>query len=117
MTDRSPARPMSVREAMDRVLAAEREAQAQIESCRTDAERIQSDARDRARRIKETTQRRISDVHAASHRQTAARIREMRREAARLRAAIDYEPAQSTAVRKAAQNLARRLTSGHNDDH
>ena len=50
-------------------------------------------------------------------RQTAARIREMRREAARLRAAIDYEPAQSTAVRKAAQNLARRLTSGHNDDH
>jgi len=116
MADRSPARPMSVREAMDRVLAAEREAQRQIESCRADAEGILSDARDRARRIKETTQRRISDVHAASHRQTAARIREMRRETAQLGAAIDYEPAQSTAVSKAAQNLARRLTSRDHDD-
>lgn len=116
MTDRSPARHMPVREAMDRVLAAEREAQRQIESCRSDAEQILSDARDTARRIKETTQRRISDVHAASHRQTAARIREMRREAAQLSAAIDYEPAQSTAVSKAAQILARRLTSGHHDD-
>ncbi|UCC15043.1 MAG: hypothetical protein JSW21_03585 [Gammaproteobacteria bacterium] len=116
MTDRSPARPMSVREAMDRVLAAEREAQGQIETCRSDAEQILSDARDRARRIKETTQRRISDVHAASHRQTAARIREMRREAAQLGAAIDYEPAQSKAVSEAAKHLARRLTSRHHDD-
>ncbi len=117
MADRSSDRPMSVREAMDRVLAAEREAQEQLETCRKEADRIISAAREKARGIQETTHGRISRIHAASSRATAARIRNMRRETARKSAAIDYEPTQSEAVNHAARRLARRLTSRDHDDH
>ena len=116
MADRPTGRTTSVAEAMDRVLAREREAQDQLESCRTEAEQILSDAREAARRIQETTQHRISRIHAASNRATAARIRDMRRQASKKTAAIDYEPTQSEAVARAAQRLARRLTSRDHEE-
>lgn len=116
MADRPAGRPTSVREAMDRVLASEREAQAQLETCRAEADQILARARDSVRRIQETTQRRISRIHAAANRATAARIRDMRRETSRKSAAIDYEPTQSEAVARAASRLALRLTSPDHDD-
>lgn len=116
MADRSPDPPMSVREAMDRVLAAEREAQEQLEACQVEADRIIAAAREKTRGIQETTRGRIGRIHAASNRETAARIRSMRRETAKKSAAIDYEPTQSEAVARAARRLARRLTSRSHDD-
>jgi vacuolar-type H+-ATPase subunit H len=116
MADRPSGRTTSVAEAMDKVLAREREAQEQLESCRKEAEQILADARETARHIQETTQRRISRIHAASNRATAARIRDMRRETSKKTAAIDYEPTQSEAVARAASRLARRLTSRDHDD-
>jgi cell division septum initiation protein DivIVA len=107
---------MSVREAMDRVLAAEREAQEQLEACQAEADRIIAAAREKSRGIQETTRGRISRIHAASNRETAARIRGMRRDTAKKSAAIDYEPTQSEAVARAARRLARRLTSRSHDD-
>lgn len=114
MADRSSKHPTSVRDAMDRVLAAEGEAQEELDACRKEADRIISAAREKARGIQETTRGRISRIHAASNRETAARIRSMRRETARKSAAIDYEPTQSEAVSRAARQLARRLTSRGN---
>lgn len=116
MADRSATQPLSVREAMDRVLAAERDAQEQIESCRKETERILAEARDTARRIRETTQHRIRRIHEAAHRETAQRIWQMRHEAAAAKAAIEDEPAQSSAVGSAAYRLALRLTSKDRDD-
>ena len=101
---------------MDRVLAAEREAQEQLEACRAEADQILAGARERARVIADTTQRRISRIHAASHRQTADRIRSMRRETSKLSEEIDYEPSHSGAVDEAARILAKRLTSRDHGD-
>jgi vacuolar-type H+-ATPase subunit H len=101
---------------MDRVLAAERDAQGQIEACRQETERILAEARDTARRIRETTQCRIRRIHEAAHHETAERIWQMRHEAAAAKAAIEDDPAQSAAVEAAAQRLALRLTSRDRGD-
>ena len=116
MSNQSTSGPISVSQAMDRVLAAEGEAQEQIEACRADAEQILAAARDEARRIEDTTKQRISRIHVALHARTAAQIRSMRRKAARVSVAIDYEPTRSAAVAEAAHCLARRLTARSHDD-
>ena len=105
------ADPISVWDAMDRVLAAERKAREQIQATRDEANRLLGAARDREQQIRETTQRRIQRVHESAQRATAARIREMRREAADKMAFIDYEPGRSGAVERAAANIAKRMTS------
>lgn len=101
----------SVWDAMDRVLTAERQAREQIQVIREEANRILSEARDREQHIREATQRRIQRVHESAQRATAARIREMRREAADKMAVIDYEPGRSGAVEHAAASIAKRMTS------
>lgn len=116
MADRSTARPVSVREAMNRVLAAERDAQGQLDACRQETERILSEARETARRIRETMQRRIRRIHKAAHHETAERIWQMRHEAAAAKAAIEDDPRQSAAVEAAAEQLALRLTSRDRGD-
>lgn len=116
MGERASTQRVPVRQAMDRVLAAERAAQGEIDACRLDADRILAEAREQARHILETAQGRIARIHAASSRDTADRIRQMRRESARDRAAIEDEPSHLAAVSRAAQELARRLTSRDHGD-
>jgi vacuolar-type H+-ATPase subunit H len=108
-TGQSGGKSLSVREAMNRVLAAEKNAREQTEASRSEANRILGDARNREQLIRENTQRRIQRVHQSVQQATAARIRAMRREAADKMAVIDYEP--GDAVARAAATLAQRLTS------
>jgi len=114
--DLTDDRTRSVREAMDRVLAAEKEAQRQIEVCRNEIEGMMAEVRERELRILDNTERRINRVHAASQRATAGQIREMRRESAGKMAHIDYKPGGSEAISRASAELARRLTSGSSSD-
>lgn len=106
----------SVREAMDRVLAAEREAQQQIEACSLEKEAILAAAREQEQRIRDITDRRIDRVNTASQRATAARIRELRRESAEQIAHIDHKPGNTTVIARAAAELALRLTSRDTGD-
>ncbi len=108
---RTDDRTGSVREAMDRVLAAEREAQEQIEACAQEKEAILADARDREQRIRDITETRIGRVNTSAQRATAARVRELRRESAEQLAHIDHEPGNTAIIARASAELARRLTS------
>ncbi len=105
---------MTVREAMDRVLGAERDAEQELEASRREAAEIVAAARSRARLIQEAGERRAGHVHRLVNRSLAARIRELRREAAEESASYDYAQEHSLAVARAASELARRLTS-HED--
>jgi len=93
--------------AMNRVLAAEREAAETLESCRLDAERILESGRRRAREILEHAERIAREVHSRTERLAAARALQITAEAARRKAdpATDPLPA-------AVERLARRMTGG-----
>ena len=103
--------PLSVREAMDRVLAAEREAQESLAAAHQEADEILAAARQQARRIQDRGEHRIDRVQTSMNRAIAARIREMRKSASRKTESFEYDPSRSAAIERAAAELARRLTS------
>lgn len=115
MTDSPKTSILPVQQAMDRVLAAERDVQRRLEAVREEADRILAAARGRARAIDETAQQRIARLHAEAHEQTAEEIRDMRREHFRRRAAMEAQPAHRELTRGAAEAVARRLTSPGDD--
>lgn len=72
-----PSAPGSVAEAMNRVLAAEREALADVEVCRREAEKTLEAARREARTILDRAERVARDIHGRTDRLAAARTRRL----------------------------------------
>jgi vacuolar-type H+-ATPase subunit H len=95
-----------VAEAMNRVLAAERAALAEIEACREEAEKTLEAARREARAILERAERVARDIHARTGPHAEARARRLRERWAR-----EHEPADPGDVLSGAlQRLASRMT-------
>jgi vacuolar-type H+-ATPase subunit H len=98
-----------VREAMDQVLAAEREAQAEIDDAREKVRELLRQARDEVRRIEERARRRQARIHAACESRAAAEIDRLRREAG-LVANASSDSKESALVEAACHRLAAILT-------
>lgn len=105
--DRHPAGG-GVAEAMNRVLAAERTALADIEACRAEAEKTLEAARREARNVLERAERVARDIHARTGKLAEARARQLREHWAREHEAGASGEALSTALRR----LAGRMTGG-----
>jgi len=93
--------------AMNRVLAAEREAAETLESCRLEAERILESGRRQAREILEHAERLARDVHAKTEHLAAVRARQIAEQAERAARDPGGDPLEA-----AVERLARRLTGG-----
>jgi len=98
----------AVAEAMNRVLAAEREAAAAIEAQVRDSERLLEAAREQRRRILETARHRAARVHAAA---ATLRDRELGRLDQEAQDPSLEAPGQPSAVSAAVQRLAAALTT------
>jgi len=105
--DRRPA-ASSIAEAMNRVLAAERAALAEVESCRAEADKALESARREARAILERAERVAGDIHARTGRLAEARARQLRERWDR-----EHGPAgQGDLLEAALRRLAARMTGG-----
>jgi vacuolar-type H+-ATPase subunit H len=98
-----------VREAMDRVLAAERAAQAEIDDARDQVRELLRQARDEVRRIEERARRRQARIHAACESRATAEIERLRREAG-LAANASSDGKEFALVEAACHRLAAVLT-------
>jgi vacuolar-type H+-ATPase subunit H len=103
--DRPPA-VGGIAEAMNRVLAAERDALAEVEACRTEAERTLEAARREARVILERAERVARDIHARTGNLAETRAQQLRERWASEHDAADPGDRLSGAV----QRLADRMT-------
>ena len=90
----------SVDQAMNQVLAAEREARDVVERCRAEAVRILAAAEERARRIAQRTERRIQLAHRIADQSLEHALRELRGPRS------GPEPAMPEAVVRALQDRA-----------
>lgn len=107
--DRAPA-SSGVAAAMNRVLTAEREALAELEACRSEADRTLEAARREARAILERAERIARDIHSRTERLASARARRLAEAAAQ----EDARPATDDPLATALERLAARMTgSGH----
>jgi hypothetical protein len=98
----------SVADAINRVLAAESGAAAEIAAAAREAEAVIEAARGRRRQILETARRRASRLHVRAR----ARLRDALEELEGLAPSRDTDLATLRALSRAAvENLARRLTS------
>lgn len=95
-----------VAEAMNRVLAAERAALAEVEECRLQADRTLESARREARAILERAERIARDIHARTGRLAEARARQLRAQWAQQHDTAATREALATAVKR----LAARMT-------
>lgn len=91
--------------AMNRVLAAEREAAEMLDSCRLEAEQVLEAGRRRAREILEHAERIAREVHARTEGLAATRALRIASEAARHAADPVTDP-----LPAAVERLARRMT-------
>ena len=105
--DRQPA-DGGVAEAMNRVLAAERAALAEVEACRQEADRILEAARREAQGLLERSERVARDIHARTGQLAEARARQLCERWAREHEAA----AQGDAMAQALRRLAARMTGG-----
>lgn len=103
-------RSVTVRRAMDRVLAAEKAAQDALNTTRQEARQIAAEARETARRISERTQERISRIHAACERRSRAEIKRLKAEAEVPESETSDDPAGRGRVTRAAARVASYLT-------
>jgi len=83
---------------------------AELEACRREAEVRLAKAREAASRLQLRTQERITQLHQACEAKTAARIRELKREAVSATAAMRGDSAEERCIRQAAARVAARLT-------
>jgi vacuolar-type H+-ATPase subunit H len=105
--DRHPAGG-GVAEAMNRVLAAERAALAEVEACRREADKTLESARREARALLERAERVARDIHARTGRLAETRARQLRERWAR-----EHEAAAAGDVlAEALRRLAARMTGG-----
>lgn len=98
--------PGSVAAAMNRVLTAEREALAELEACRTDAEKTLEAARREARSVLERAERVARDIHGRTERLAAARARQLIEETRRQ----PQKPGAADTLTAAVRRLAARMT-------
>ena len=93
MTERRIPGAAAVDQAINQVLAAEREASEAVARCRAEAERIRTAAEERARALAERTERRIQVTHWIADRAVERALAELRergtRQADRTREALD----------------------------
>lgn len=101
---------------IDRILAAEREAEARILDCRERSDARVEQARRLARNILERAHRRITAVHVQCKNSVEARSGELWREAVFLDDGASGAAARSDYPQTAAERLAARLTGGGGDD-
>lgn len=99
-------------EAMVAVLRAEREAQVAIALARREAQRIGEAGRAAARALAERTERHIRCVVAAFERQRRSLTDELDAQAAAMAVVREVDAADTEAVARAVQVLARQLTGG-----
>jgi vacuolar-type H+-ATPase subunit H len=107
LEDRHPA-VGGVAEAMNRVLAAERAALAEVEACRRQAEKTLESARREAQAILERAERVARDIHARTGSLAETRARQLRERWAREHEATDPGGSLTQAIRR----LAARMTGG-----
>jgi regulator of protease activity HflC (stomatin/prohibitin superfamily) len=105
---KGPDGPGGVAEAMNRVLAAERAALAEVDACRADAGKALEAARHEARAILERAERVAREIHARTERLAATRARQMAESAQDKRG--DREPGEL--LEAAVERLAARMTGG-----
>jgi cell division septum initiation protein DivIVA len=108
--DERTAEPGGVAEAMNRVLAAERAAMAQVEACRAEADRTLEAARREAHSILERAERLARDIHGRTERLAAARARRLVEEDQRRQS----QPESSNPLVAAVERLAARMTGAGN---
>lgn len=106
--DERTATPGGVAAAMNRVLEAEREALAELEACRAEADRTLEAARREARAILERAERMSRDIHGRTERLAAARALRISEAAAQ----EDARPGVGNALAAALERLAARMTGG-----
>ena len=102
-------RELEVQEAINRALAAEREASAAVARAETEAEALLADARERARRLRQRAEQRATTLH-----ETYGRLRE-KRIARELAATTAVEPTidprrEKTRIAAAVERVAGLLT-------
>ncbi len=107
---------LQVASAMDHVLAAERGFRSDIESIRGAAAAQIAEARLLGRKILERAEQRTADVHRRGARQLERQVARLKREAAAETPTAAADSAAIARMRKAAAELATRLTSPE-DDH
>jgi regulator of protease activity HflC (stomatin/prohibitin superfamily) len=100
--------PGDVATAMNRVLEAEREVLAELESCRAQADRTLEAARREARAILERAERVSRDIHSRTERLAAARALRIAEAAAQ----EDARPGVADTLAAALERLAARMTGG-----
>jgi cell division septum initiation protein DivIVA len=103
-----------VAQAIDRVLAAEREAAGTIEAAQRDAEALIEDARTERRRLLERARQRAARLHAAA--QTRLEQSLARLGAGGATSGIDLATLDDL-TRQAVAHLARRLTAADHEPH
>jgi regulator of protease activity HflC (stomatin/prohibitin superfamily) len=92
--------------AMNRVLTAERDALAELEACRSEADRTLEAARREARTVLERAERIARDIHGRTERLAAARAKRLSEAAAQ----EDARPAAGDPLAAALERLAARMT-------
>ncbi len=106
----------TIREAMDAVLEAERDAQAALAVIHKQADEIVAGARETARKIQARTQNRITRMHTACETRTADQVMEMKRKAVEALGSANRSPEGSAAIQQAVLRLAERMTTPHGGD-
>lgn len=99
-------------EAINEVLEAERRAREAVGRCEADAASLVVAARERARRIQERTDGRISRMRTRCEREVAARVARLHGDAEAVRATPPGEDARAGGLSRALARLAARLTGG-----
>lgn len=103
-----PDGPGGVAEAMNRVLAAERAALAEVDACRAESEKSLETARHEARAVLQRAERVAREIHARTERLATVRARRMVEAAHDAAASPDWEKLLADAVGR----LAARMTGG-----
>jgi vacuolar-type H+-ATPase subunit H len=98
--------------AVNRVLAAERDAAQAVERCRREAQVLVEQGRQRARRVLDRAEARIARAHATSDRSLEMRLAEIRAASASLAGRPLVEEADLARVQDAVPRLAAELSSG-----
>ena len=105
---KGPDGPGGVAEAMNRVLAAERTALAEVDACRAESEKSLETARHEARAVLQRAERVAREIHARTERLATIRARRMVEAAHDAAASPDWERLLAEAVGR----LATRMTGG-----
>ena len=111
-----PRRFETIREAMDAVLEAERDAQATLAGIHKKADEILAGAREITREIQARTQNRITRMHTSCETRTADQVTAMKRKAVEALGSANHSHDESAAIQQAVLRLAERMTTPHGDD-